>query len=640
MSAICGVWQRDGQPDARAVVARMQRALMPYGIDREGAWDGGEIALGARLTRRLPEDRHDRQPLSGASGRYAMVADLRLDNRPELAESLGIAAERLKSMADSDVALAAWERWGSEAIPRLVGDFAIVVWDRDARVLHLARDPAGFRPIFFHGTRDRFAFATMGKGLHALPDVPIAADPGTAQRFLAVAPLPKGRSFFAGIERVGQGEHVTVRADGSLVRRDWYDWAAGRETRFARPDDYAEAMRELFDRAVRDRLRATTPVATHLSGGLDSGAVTASAAMQSDALTSYTHVPLPGVTLDAPEGRNPNEWALAAALAARYPNISHRAIDAAEREIGDDLDAHFLSHEIPALNLCNLVWVNAINRAARADGAGVLLGGFMGNMTVSHAGEGVLHGMLARGAMGDWVGEVGALVRNRQRSLRGALVESGSPFLPDTLVAALRRMLGRYQPRLEDYSAVRPDPALLDVLAADGHRTDPGIATARAASIRRVMTSHDTMGVMVKGDLARFGIEPRDPTSDRRLLDFCLSIPDSLFLREGQPRWIFHRAFGTRFPPETLAARAKGLQGADWPYRLRQAAPAIASELQRAHASPAADSLIDLPGLEDLAATPPQDTEISRETTLRWRTKLLRGVSVAHFLRKIEGGNA
>ncbi len=640
MSAICGVWQYDGKPGARAAVARMQRALQPYGIDREGAWDGGDIALGSRLTRRLPEDRHDMQPLTGADGRYAMVADVRLDNRPELAESLGIAADRLKSMADSDVALAAWERWGSEAIARLVGDFAIVVWERDARVLHLARDPAGFRPLFFHRAPGRFAFATMGKGLHALPDVPIAADVETAQRFLAVAPLPKGRSFFAGIERVGQGEHVMVRADGSLVRRDWYDWAAGGETRFARPDDYAEAMRDLFDRAVRDRLRATTPIATHLSGGLDSGAVTAAAAMQSDALTAYTHVPLPGVVLDAPEGRNPNEWPLAVALAALHPNIRHRAIDAADREIGDDLDAHFLSHEIPALNLCNLVWVNAINRAARADGAGVLLGGFMGNMTISHAGEGVLHGMLACGALGGWAREVGALIRNRQRSLRGALVESGSPFLPDKFVATVRRALGRYQPRLEDYSAVRTDPALLATLAAEGHGADRGIATARAATIRRVMTSHDTMGVMAKGDLARFGIEPRDPTSDRRLLDFCLSIPDTMFLREGQPRWIFHRAFGNRFPPETLAARSKGLQGADWPHRLRQAAPAIASELRRAHASPAATALIDVPMLESLAATPPEDAEINRETKLAWRTKLLRGASVAHFLRKIEGGNA
>lgn len=642
MSAICGLWRIDRRPGAADDVSRMRRALAPYGVDRDAAWDGDEIALGARLTARLPEDRHDRQPMRGAGGRYAMVADLRIDNRAELAESLGIEPQRAAVMADGQFAVAAWERWGVDAIDRLVGDFAIAVWDGHERILHLARDPSGFRPLFFHRAPGRIAFATMARGLHALDDVAVAVDADSVARFLAVAPLPAGRGFFAGIERVGQGEHVAIRADGSVVRRNWYGWGAGRETRFARPDDYADTMRDLFDRAVRDRLRATGPVASHLSGGLDSGAVTASAAIQAapEAILAYTHVPMRGVPVDRRADRVSDEGPAAAMLAARHDNIRHRLIDAAGHGIGEDLDTHFATHESPVLDIANLVWVNAINRAAHDDGARVLLGGYMGNLTISNAGEAVLHGLLRRLDLSAWAREARAMMRTGELTARGVAYRSLAPFLPPAVLAAMRRAIGRYQPGMADYSALNATPELLAALARDGHATDPAPARDRRAAIRRVLTAHDMMGTMAKGDLARFGIEPRDPTSDRRLLDFCLSIPDGMFARAGQPCWIFHRAFADRLPPETLARRSKGLQGADWAHRMASAGPGIADEIARAAASPTASALIDLDDLREQAGNVPDPAAVTPETALRYRIRLLRGASVAHFLRKIEGGNA
>ena len=128
MSALAGRWNFDGRPGAADACERMLRAQDIYGPDDEARWDGGRIALGRRLFRLLPEDVHDRQPLTGRGGDCVLVADIRLDNRDDLERALQISPERARTLADADILLAAWERWGLDCLDRLVGDYAFAVW--------------------------------------------------------------------------------------------------------------------------------------------------------------------------------------------------------------------------------------------------------------------------------------------------------------------------------------------------------------------------------------------------------------------------------------------------------------------------------------------------------------------------------
>src|SRR5260370_20699824 len=91
MTALAGVWRFDKRPDAEDACARMLSAQQIYGIHDVSHWENGDVALGRRLTRLLPEDMFDSQPLVGGGGRYVLVADIRLDNREELARELGLA---------------------------------------------------------------------------------------------------------------------------------------------------------------------------------------------------------------------------------------------------------------------------------------------------------------------------------------------------------------------------------------------------------------------------------------------------------------------------------------------------------------------------------------------------------------------
>ena len=646
MTAIFGVWNGNGAPGAGQACADMQRALSVYGADRSAISEEGPVALGVTLARLTPEDAFDRQPLAGGGGRWHLVADLRLDNRPELADQLGITAADLATMADSHLALRAWEKWEEGAVARLIGDFALAVFDARERRLILARDFMGQRPLFYARSGARIAFATMAKGIHALGDIAPAPDLDRMRDYLALTNMVGPHSFFAGISRVEMGEMVTLHADGRTERRAWYDWSAERPVRFARDEDYVDAFRDLFDRAVADRMRGTGTICAHLSSGYDSTAVVASAArtlaLSGGRLAAYTHVPLAGVVLDEPDGRIGNEWPVAHAVAELYPNVEHVAVDAADRMIGDDLERQFHYFEYPALNLCNILWGRAISRLAARDRHKVLLTGSVGNATISLAGLERLPELFRAGQWGEWFRELRSAPGYGLTPYQAARYTMAASF-PRMMVDVAKRMAGRSVYRLSQFSALRPEvaesasyKAHLDAIGFDPtFQSRKRVRDVTALILRRL----DLHGLENKGQLAAYGVDARDPTADRRLVDFVCNIPTHLFLHRGVQKRIYREAFGERLPPVLFTRRPKGQQAADWRPRLRAAMPRIREELDLSRGAEGVADLIDLPRLDATLAIGVPDGPSSTQIRDSHRLRLLRALSVAHFMRKADRRN-
>jgi asparagine synthase (glutamine-hydrolysing) len=638
MTAIFGLWHRDGRPDLVQDSARMQRSLAIYGDDRRNHWNDDEIALGVDLSLLTPEDRLDSQPLCGGGGLFELVADIRLDNRPELAAMLAIPSDRAREMADADFALAAWERWREGALDRLIGDFALAIWDSVAKTLSLARDFLGSRPLFYRAENDRFAFASMAKGIHALPDVAIAPDFDTLRDQLALLPTRGPKSHFAGVNRVEPGALVVAHADGHVECREWYEWRLDRDTGFTDDGEAVEAFRSTFDRAVADRLRAIGPIGSQLSSGFDSSAVTATAAIQlgekGKQLTAYTHVPLEGVQLYEPPGRTGNEWPLAAKLAAKYPNIAHVAVDSADRTIGGGFDSQFFYSEFPIFNPCNAVWINEIHRIAARRGQKIHLTGNMGNATISQDGVQRLPELLGSGDLLTWWREATALIRNGDSRKHVIFGLSVLPLLPPALVMFLRRATGREYFQLADYSALRSDIASSNAFQARLREVDFDPTYAPWRNRRGVVASmlrRFDPGPNLKGKLGAFGVEDRDPTADRRLVEFTLALPSKMYLRGGQKKWLYHQAFADRIPAAILEERRRGYQGADWLVRLHEEGQDLRHHLEEILAS--AEHLIDTDGLSHLlAAALPE--KANHETMVQYRMKLLRAAAVTDFIGK------
>ncbi len=634
MTAIAGTWRLDGRPDAATCVGRMLDAQAIYGTDG-AAWSRGDVALGRRIHRLLPEDSFDHGPALSPGGDLVGVADARLDNRVELLDALGASSTGRGELSDTAVLLAAFRRWKEAAFARLAGDFACAIWDRRGRRLVLARDCVGNRPLHYHHAAGLFAFASMPRGLHALDEIPSAPDLDYAAESLSLLAPYGPRTFFKGVEAV-RSAHAVIFTPSGVAEHCYWRPARPNGARLS-ANDYVEGVRHHLETAVRAQLRgAGGRIASQLSAGLDSSAVTATAArvVPGDAIIALTAVPRSRHDLPGPRGLLLDEGPLAAATAALYPNIEHVISPSEGRSPFDALSLAPAVFDRPLPGLYNLVWLERLCVAARERGARVMLTGDMGNATISYAGIERLPELARAGRWRTLLAELGALVRERRARPLGALALALQPLTPATPWQALARARGQTAD-LSFYAPLRRDVIRrLDLRrrASEGRRV---LADGYETRMRLIALSD--LGAHRKGYLAAWGVDQRDPTSDRRLIEFCLAAPIDQFLRDGVPRSLARRAFADRLPAELLAARHRGWQAADWFEGLTAGRAQAADAVERIAASAAAAAVLDVEALrERLRNWPTNWTDI--RVVLAYREGLIRAIAVGDFLRWAAGG--
>ena len=644
MTALAGLWHFDGRPDAAQNCARMLAAQEVYGRHDGAQWSDGDVALGRRLMRVLPEDDFDRQPLIGGGGRYVLVADTRLDNREDLAAALGIPPQQASTLCDASILLAALERWGELCLDHLVGDYAFAFWDGTRRRLLLARDPLGQRPLHYHRSKRLFAFASMPKGLHALSEVPYAPNEERIAECLALMPETGSQSFFQGVERVQPGHVVLITSEGLSSRRHWQPSATRLQLR--RPEDYSEALRALLDQAVKCRLRGTGDVGVYLSGGLDSGAVAATAARllaNSDRrIVALTGVPREGYDGPVPRNRIINEGPLAAATAALYPNIDHVVVPNQGGSPLAGLDRSFFLYDRPLNGLSAAAWTNSLDYAVQKRNLKVTLGGDLGNMGLSYNGLELLPELLSSGRWLHLVREARALVKSRRMRWRGVMANTLGPWCPESLWRWLNKKVNGHALEIGNYTALNPRRlAELDIVSrAKASNLDLAYRPWKNGFAMRLWALQRVdPGNFRKAGLAGWQVDHRDPTADVRLLEFCLSVPTDQFMRGGVQRSLAKRALADRLPREVLEEPRRGLQVADWHEDLTAARRDIVDELGRLDHCAAASQALDLPRLHRLAENWPAGAWERDEVMIPYRYALLRAIAVGHFLRRATGAN-
>jgi asparagine synthase (glutamine-hydrolysing) len=632
VTALAGLWYSDGRP-ARDPLDRMLAAQRIYGPDHAAAWAADNVALGRRLKRILPEDRFDTGPLTSRDGRFVMVADAFLDNRSELAAALDIQPARAAAMSEAALVLAAFERWELGCFDHLYGSYAFAVWDSRDQQWILARDAMGGKPLHYHRADRCFAFASMPKGLHALPEIPYEPDTDLLARGLDLLPPDSASSCFRHIARVAMGEYNVVTASGVARHRHWNPACAPLD--LPCPADYHRALRDELDRAVSVRLRGATDVGAHLSGGIDSAAIAATAARlqgSTGRVVAFTAVPVPDFAGLAPPGKLLDEGPLAAETAALYPNIDHVFIDTRGRSPLDGLDRAFHLYETPTPNLCNAVWHDAISDMAKTRGLTVMLTGQMGNLTLSYDGARLLPGLLRQGHILPLAREARALRRSGS-SAASVLAHMLGP----AMAGRLRRLAGR---------GVSSDPAERTLLNP-GLRGELGLPPPAASGGRGGDSRADRLAALhrvdpanaAKGTLAHWGIDQRDPTADRRFVEFCLSVPEDQYFRDGRPSALARHGLVDRLPRAVLQSRLKGVQAADWHLGMAAAPDRLAEEADRLAACAATQRLLDLPRLRTMIDDWPADGWHQPHVATRYRIGMLRALAHGHFLRRATRSN-
>ncbi|MCW3847394.1 asparagine synthase-related protein [Sphingomonas sp. LB-2] len=596
----------------------------------EGAW-----AFAYYPPRYLATEPGAPQPFDLASGAKLFV-EARLDDRDALLRELGPGAG-----AKDDPALiaAAYDRWGLSAPERLYGEFALVHWDEAARRVTLARDALGTRALFYHFDGQALRFATAIHHLLAMAGVPRDLDDLGVTDFLVGATDMPERTLYRDIRRVPAGGTATFDQTGCRTARYWTLDAIA-PVRLARDEDYVEAARDLLDKAVASRLPAGGTVATMLSGGFDSAAVTATAArlLGGQGLTAFTRVA---------GAHNPytrfDEKAFAGLVAARYPNIDWVVVDdlhQAERDVHPEWESATMGLPVTPFPR---TWFEPIHQRAAAIGVRTLLTGGMGNATLSWSGNALCFEQVRGGRMISAVRGVIQRTRREGGSVARALrSEIGAAIQP----RALRRwQVGRRtdeRARWQMSAALSPD--FLQSLDYESHTESAAHDILRRVPLsgrarRWSMLQREDMAdraAYLRGHLPH---EMLDPFSDRRIAEFTLGVPERQYQRDGVRRHLARRAFADRLPEALLAQTRRGRQIGEWYHLANLRREQTAEAVERLSRSPLASRILDVKHLKTLVDTWPGNAEEAQRSERQHRYVLHFSVAMGAFLRWHEGSN-
>jgi asparagine synthase (glutamine-hydrolysing) len=279
MCGIAGWVSGNGESPDRDVLTRVTRAMAHRGPDAEGIVIQGPAGFGHRRLSIIDLSTSANQPMRDASGRYLIVFNGEIYNFQELRHELEAKGHSFSTKGDTEVLLESFKAWGPAALDRLVGMFALALWDSHRQVLMLARDRLGKKPLFYARLPDDgLVFASEPRALTQHPGVPGDIDPIALAHYLRLNYVPCDRSLLSGVRSLPPACYAQFNIDSGLRITRYWDLAAKfRQKRsFASNEAAAEELRALIDTAVGQRLVSDVPLGAFLSGGVDSSTIVAS----------------------------------------------------------------------------------------------------------------------------------------------------------------------------------------------------------------------------------------------------------------------------------------------------------------------------------------------------------------------------
>jgi asparagine synthase (glutamine-hydrolysing) len=288
MCGIAGVVNFDGAPVAPELLRQMTDAVKHRGPDGEGQYLQGSIGLGARRLAIIDLSPAGQQPVQNETGELQVVYNGEIYNFRELRRELEAEGHHFRSGTDTEVVVHAYEQWGDESVTRFNGMFAFALWDGRRRRLLLARDRYGVKPLYVWQSRETLVFGSEIKALLRHPAISVRVDRAALLEYFTFQNLFTERTLFDGIRMLPAGHIMSVELDGRVSRTRFWDYQFSDPCDPGDVDAYETELHRLFVQAVNRQLVSDVPVGAYLSGGMDSGGITAVASRAIPHLSSFT----------------------------------------------------------------------------------------------------------------------------------------------------------------------------------------------------------------------------------------------------------------------------------------------------------------------------------------------------------------
>lgn len=287
MCGIAGILSGHGTPVSEWTLYAMTDSISHRGPDDAGHFIDSWIALGHRRLSIIDLSAAAHQPMQTPDGRYVLSYNGEIYNYRALRRELEQLGWKFRSVSDTEVVLYALVEWGTDALLKFDGMFALALWDTREKELLLARDRFGIKPLYLAWANDVLVFASEIKALLASSYITPAVDVGALAEYMTFQNFLTERTLFAGVDLLPHGSFCrAVACRVPTTHRYWdYDFVGGPPSDRAQ---HTEELVHLFEAAVRRQMVSDVPVGAYLSGGIDSGAITAVAATHADPLRTFT----------------------------------------------------------------------------------------------------------------------------------------------------------------------------------------------------------------------------------------------------------------------------------------------------------------------------------------------------------------
>jgi len=289
MCGITGIIHFDGSPVSPFVLQQMTDAIAHRGPDGEGHWLDGNVGIGHRRLAIIDVSPAGHQPMISSDQRYVLSYNGEVYNFRELRAQLEAAGYRFRSKTDSEVVLHALAHWGTDALLKFNGMFAFALWDRKERTLLLARDRYGIKPLYYARQGNTFAFGSEQKSITAQPEFKRKLNKPALLEYFTFQNIFTDQTLLEDIHILKTGHYAILNTQSSAFGTQQY-W----DYRFREPDqpdskqEYLEELDRLFRQAVNRQLVSDVELGCYLSGGMDSGSITAIAAQSFPNLKTFT----------------------------------------------------------------------------------------------------------------------------------------------------------------------------------------------------------------------------------------------------------------------------------------------------------------------------------------------------------------
>lgn len=544
MSVQFGRWSFNDLPAAPEYIDKAAGLLAPYGPDGGGRYSGPGVDIIYRGFHTTRESRRERQPHQLPSG-AVLTWDGRLDNREELIRQLHSRAT-LES-ADVAMAAAAYEQWGTKCFAKLIGDWALSVWEPRERALILAKDFLGARHLYYAADHEQVTWSTILDPLVLLAGKTFQLEEEHIAGWLAFFPATH-LTPYVGIHAVPPSTFVCLHAGKGTTTKYW-DFDPHKQIRYASDSEYEERFRTVFGESVRRRLRSDAPVLAELSGGMDSSSIVCMA----DRILLQQTTEYPGlhtVSYYSESEPNWNERPYFTKVEEQrgrpgfHIDVSSPAVPAIAADCSAATPAHV------ALRPAGAVRQFADHLASLASRA--VLSGVGGDEVTGGVPTAApeLEDLLARVHLSEIARQLRAWALIKRKPWFQLLLEAVRRFFPPALVGLPRHLLpppwlhanfvrrqrkalAGYQSRIQLFG---PLPSFQENLLTLG-------------ALRRQLAALALPGMPA--------YEMRYPYLDRDLLEFLYAIPREQLVRPAQRRSLMRRAMAGIVPGELLNRRRK-----------------------------------------------------------------------------------